>query len=321
MACKHTIHKVQEFAKNKGAECLESCYINYTTPMKFRCNTCSKIFEQTFKKALKNITFCPYCFRHTRYSLDEVREIILGRGGKCLSNNYINNKQKLLLKCNKCMNTWKSTFKDIIVSNNWCPYCAGRHNNSLEVARKIAKERNGSCLSTVYNNNKTNMKWKCNKCSHIWYARLDRIKTGTWCPKCNTSHGERQICKYLDRHKISYQIEKRLNNEKNQRFDVYIPSHNLAIEFDGIQHFQIYRRYTPTEVSLKKKHKLDIEKTLFCIKNKIRLLRIAYKDFKYIDDILEYAINDNNLLIFSDIKLYGFIIDSLPINYIFTVLM
>lgn len=60
--------------------------------------------------------------------------------------------------------------------------------NNIETAKHIAKGRGGECLSKIYINNKTNMKWKCGE-GHIWYATLSNIKNRkTWCKYCFTNN-------------------------------------------------------------------------------------------------------------------------------------
>jgi hypothetical protein len=49
----------------------------------------------------------------------------------------------------------------------------------------------------------------------------------------STSMGEKEICDFLDIHNIKYERSNR-RLLHNQEIDIYIPSHNLAIEFNGI---------------------------------------------------------------------------------------
>lgn len=48
---------------------------------------------------------------------------------------------------------------------------------------KIAKERHGKCLSDIYVNCKSKLKWQCS-CGYIWRAIPTNIMSGKWCPKC-----------------------------------------------------------------------------------------------------------------------------------------
>lgn len=55
---------------------------------------------------------------------------------------------------------------------------------SIKDAQRIANERGGQCLSTVYVNNKEKLRWRC-AFEHEWMACLGKIKnSGQWCPDC-----------------------------------------------------------------------------------------------------------------------------------------
>jgi len=124
----------------------------------------------------------------------------------------------------------------------------------------------------------------------------------------------------LDKNNIKYNCEWLVKELGNKRFDFYLPEMNTCIEFDGIQHFQIYKRYTLTEEELVKRQKFDIEKTNYCIKNKIRLLRISYIHINIINDILETFFEDKCMLFFSSFNLYRYLIDNIKKNINISVL-
>lgn len=258
--------------------------------------------------------------RRKKYTIEEVQDVCSQKNGKCLSKTYLNNKAPLLFSCNKCSHCWTTNFKAIVVDNQWCPKCAGRLNNNIDTVRQLAISRNGVCLSTVYKGNKKNLEWQCNVCKNIWKARLDRVKNGTWCPKCRRSWGERAISKYLDYIGIKYIEEHNIINN-NYRFDFLIPSYNLAIEYDGIQHFKIHRRYAPDLKTLKRTQERDINKVLFCIKNNINLLRISYTDFYRLENVIEYVLKNKESLVMSDMTLYDYIISKIPKNISVTTLL
>jgi hypothetical protein len=70
-----------------------------------------------------------------------------------------------------------------------CPECAKENRYEkrrlgIEKMQKVAKKMGGECLSKIYINNRTKLKWKCKK-GHIWEAIYDGvISRGIWCPKC-----------------------------------------------------------------------------------------------------------------------------------------
>jgi hypothetical protein len=58
--------------------------------------------------------------------------------------------------------------------------------SELKRITEIAKKKGGECLSNIYVNNRTHLKFICNKCNCTWEAMPRAITrdNGTWCPKC-----------------------------------------------------------------------------------------------------------------------------------------
>jgi hypothetical protein len=118
---------------------------------------------------------------------------------------------------------------------------------------------------------------------------------GKGCPKCHTSKGERKIIQIFTDNKVKYELQKTFSDCKNPktnyklRFDFYIPSRNLLIEYDGEQHFStgyIGGNYFTNNNDLKELKFRDRVKTSYAVNNNIPLLRITFKDFNNIENIL-----------------------------------
>jgi len=58
--------------------------------------------------------------------------------------------------------------------------------SELKKIKEIAKEKGGECISKIYVNNRTHLKFICNKCNCTWEATASAItrENGTWCPDC-----------------------------------------------------------------------------------------------------------------------------------------
>jgi hypothetical protein len=54
---------------------------------------------------------------------------------------------------------------------------------TIEFMHEIAKENNGKCLSRVYINDDTPLKWMCSK-GHTWDYSYTIIRQGGWCVQC-----------------------------------------------------------------------------------------------------------------------------------------
>jgi hypothetical protein len=114
----------------------------------------------------------------------------MAKGGRCLSNKYINNATKLRWECKKG-HIWIAKSGNI-KNGKWCPKCsyeyrAGLRRGNIQDMQKIAESRGGKCLSEKYTNVDNKLKWQCNK-GHIWEAIPSSIKRGSWCPRCSKNN-------------------------------------------------------------------------------------------------------------------------------------
>jgi len=106
------------------------------------------------------------------------------------------------------------------------------------------------------------------------------INTGSGCPSCNESNGEKIIAQILTERGIEFKRQKRWSKCKDKNplpFDFYIPSLNLAIEYDGEQHF-IPKLCWSGKEEFEKIKRRDVIKNQFCSDEKIKLLRINYTE-------------------------------------------
>lgn len=120
-------------------------------------------------------------------SLKVLKGIAKDRGGRCLSNSYINAKTKLEWKCNEGHN-WSAT-PDGIKRGRWCPECGHKkveeQNKKITIQNllDIASKNEGKCLSKIYIDNTIKVEWECKYC-HRWKASYRSIQQGSWCPVC-----------------------------------------------------------------------------------------------------------------------------------------
>lgn len=177
---KLTILDFQNIAKKRNGKCLSEKYINLQTKLKWRCEK-GHVWEARPSFIKHGGTWCPECSGKKRLTIENFQEIAKKKGGKCLSNKYINHQTKLKFQCNKG-HIWEAAPYNIR-SGYWCHECGGQKKITIDEMREIAKNRKGKCLSKVYVNMKTKLKWKCEK-GHIWESTPLNVKAGTWCPVC-----------------------------------------------------------------------------------------------------------------------------------------
>jgi hypothetical protein len=114
-------------------------------------------------------------------TIQSMQQLARKRRGKCLSAAYLNNHTSLFWEC-KIGHRWKATPKNI-KRGAWCHICSGGIKQTIDDMRRLAKERNGKCLSDTYINNHTKLLWKCAE-GHVWKAVPNSVKCGCWCPQC-----------------------------------------------------------------------------------------------------------------------------------------
>lgn len=111
---------------------------------------------------------------------------------------------------------------------------------------------------------------------------------GSGCPKCNSSKGEKIILETLKNLNLYFESQKTFDDCKNKtklRFDFYVPSKNLLIEFDGEQHYKPFNKFGGI-AGFQYLKTLDEIKTKFAKNKNIALLRIPYFKINEINNIL-----------------------------------
>lgn len=143
--------------------------------------------------------------------------------------------------------------------------------------------------NTEYVNTKTKVFLICTKHNHKFSIRPDSHLGGSGgCPICRSSLGELLISNFLGKNLIQFESQKQFQNlvYKNQLiYDFYIPSKNMLIEFDGIQHYKPVK-YFGGEESLEGIKERDKLKSSYAKENGFNLIRISYNDMKKIEEIL-----------------------------------
>jgi hypothetical protein len=105
------------------------------------------------------------------------------------------------------------------------------------------------------------------------------------------SFGERDIEDYLLANQIEYEREKTFDDclsrkRRNLRFDFFLPSYNLLVEFQGRHHYEPVNKKKNALYTHKKTVLHDGIKKIFAAENNIKLLEIGYVDRDKIVEIL-----------------------------------
>lgn len=121
-----------------------------------------------------------------RRTLEEMQALAVARGGRCLSDHYVNTATHLEWEC-AMGHRWRATPASVIQHSSWCRVCASkeprRSRITMDDMQARARVHGGRCLSDAYNGAHTPLEWECAK-GHRWFARPRKVKEGVWCPAC-----------------------------------------------------------------------------------------------------------------------------------------
>jgi very-short-patch-repair endonuclease len=202
---------------------------------------------------------------------------------------YLNNSTKVEITCQAHGNFWQRPLDHL--NGNGCPRC-----NSPEVDTQVfvikAREIHGNRYDytrTAYIRSADKLTIGCKVHGDFQMLPGNHITSKQGCPRCKASKGELEVLAFLEREGLEFQTQAKFAGCRNPktnrklRLDFYIPSLNLAIEFDGKQHREACDRFGGSEELLQIQYR-DSVKTKFCEKAGIHLLRI--QDVSEVDSCL-----------------------------------
>ena len=186
MTRKYNLNEIKEATNLQNIKCISNIYVNSYEPLKWICHN-NHEFLAPFSSLVKRNNWCKQCVQDERAGqlLLRLKKLAKKRDGDCLSDFVPRTKEKATFKCRE-NHQWSARVSSVI-EGNWCKECGyEKQRVPLTEIHKIAKERGGELLSTEYKSVLTKIKFKCGN-AHVWETRLNSIKRGHWCPKCNVN--------------------------------------------------------------------------------------------------------------------------------------
>ena len=141
-------------------------------------------FTATGKTLARRPYFCPECAGKTPTTIETVREVCAGRGGRCLSSEYVSLSARMEFECARG-HRWNAKWRNVGGHGSWCPTCA-RTRGDMTLLTAIAEHYGGEVLSSKYFNSRNKYQWRCGD-GHLFEAVPARAKKN-WCPECPTKH-------------------------------------------------------------------------------------------------------------------------------------
>lgn len=203
-----------------------------------------------------------------------------------------------------------NTPDNIINNNHICRYCGyekmgkDRQVNEEEIIKRC-KELSLEYVRRESRNGESYILFICPKHRNrgvqgISWTHLKNTTNG--CVYCTSSAGENKIRNALTELQVNFTEQKTFREcvyIKELKFDFYLEDYNIAIEYDGQQHFEPVDfsgkgiEYAK-DVFLLTKHR-DKIKDDYCDCNNIRLIRIPYMEFENIPNIIKNELMIENV--------------------------
>ena len=171
-----------------------------------------------------------------------------------------------------------------------CPKCfnerrsMNRRSNTeefIEKAQIIHKNDKYDYSLVEYINNSTNVTIICPVHGKFEQTPNNHLR-GENCPYCNKSKGEILVRDYLIENNIEYieqykiNIDNTINKSRLAYIDFYVPKYNIAIEYNGEQHYRPFR-FSGGIISFEHQQKRDKHVRNYCKENDMKLIEISYK--------------------------------------------
>lgn len=270
---------------NRNIKRIEDYKNNSKIKVQCTIEGCNYIWEPYTNNLLTHKYGCAKCSKNAKLSNEEIdRKLLINNIPIKRIGNYYNASTSIDFQCNNCEYKFSTNTDNIINKKSRCPKCSGtvKHTNEtideLLLKRKIKRIEN-------YINNRTKINFSCENCNNIWNATPNNILRLGGCPKCNRfSKSEVLINDILLENNFNFKKEISLpriniNESKNYRLDFYLKELNIAIEYNGGQHYipKIFfgaKNIEEANKKLEKQQQRDEYVKNFCIKNNILLLVI-----------------------------------------------
>lgn len=205
---------------------------------------------------------------------------------------YINNRVKIKIRCKK-HGIFEQTPKRHLVDKCGCKKCFSGYKRIFidDFLNRVSLIHGDKYdySKVVFKTTKIKVEIICNKHGSFYLKPESHFK-GRGCPICQSkSLGEDKIRNLLNGRNISFEEQRKFNGCKNilpLRYDFFIESKNILIEYDGRQHYVPSDKFGSINEFNKTKLRDEIKNT-YAKLNGIHLIRIPYYEYNNIENILK----------------------------------
>ena len=307
MGKRTTVQFIEEARKIHGNkyDYSTSEYVNNHTKIKIRCPE-HGIFEQTSVCHINRHQGCPYCAHPSRDTESFIKTATQKHNGFYNYNKviYKNNSTKVCIICPTHGEFWQTPNDHL--DGCGCPKCKPTKlkkafSHSREMFIKKAREVHGDKYiydKVEYVNYHTPVTIICQNHGEFTQEPASHISQKAGCPHCKCKSQsvvfEKLINKFPEENILFEVGNTRLPWLDGQRLDIYFPKYNIAIEYNGKQHYEVVSVFGG-ETGFQDTVKRDSQKREKCIQYNCKLFELKYdyteQDFYNLCSEIENIIN------------------------------
>lgn len=117
------LNNLKKKATQQGGKLLSTKYIGIRRKYKWQCSK-GHIWLAFANNIVNKNQWCPKCKGVAKLSIELIHKLAEKKGGKCLSEKYINAHQKIKWQCSKG-HIWLASTNNVKNRNHWCGKCKG----------------------------------------------------------------------------------------------------------------------------------------------------------------------------------------------------
>lgn len=264
-------------------------YNSIHTKIRVRCCKCQYEYDVEPNSILNRGTNCPNCsniavHKKQRWTTIDFKKKVKELAGESyvVIGSYVDSQTKIDMKHLTCGHVF-SIKPNAFIQGHRCLYCFMNKKKTTKQFKQEINDLVGNDYDLIgeYNGCMNYVKLKHNKCGHIFGITPNNFLGGSRCPYCTKlgcSNGEQLIKYYLDDKGINYKygyLIPDLVDMRNLHFDFWLDDLNIAIEYDGIQHFKPIEYFGGfSRFAVQVKH--DEMKKEYAINHGYRIIYIPY---------------------------------------------
>lgn len=277
---------------------LDFIYNGYNKKGIIKCNKCGYVFKQTPNNHIQG-KGCPKCGiikrtlkRRLKVNDFELKANITHKYKYKYFQDYVN--EHTLVKV-LCLKHGEFMIRpDVHLQGQGCRKCGYESNSKTsEHFEKLANKKHHS--KYVYHQDYVKCKQKVRITCPIhgdFFMTPNEHLRGDGCPHCKSSQIENDIKALLNENNIEFYYNKYYKWLNRLQLDFYLPKYDIAIECQGIQHFEP-RDYFGGENEFNKLIIRDNNKKILCNIHNVKLLYYANYKYKFPYEV----ITDKNKLL------------------------